>query len=236
LVALAKCNKANKFLKSESDKLTPIFIPEGAQAEKKQLSSIHSTPTTMTHDVLRASPPKPIKIPTREVSGASPQPEVTIQTIFGFTRHWETQQPPSKPSTPTYVDNVVSDKAGLHSTPTYDDNFVNDEVGLELIVECSEILNRKPSFNIASELIVISKSFRAGVSELIVTYANNSKDEFKLIVDSEGVQDSASIIFVDATASSSLEVFDGASTFLKDSFDAASKLIVSNSKISHNFC
>ncbi len=173
----------------------------------------------MAHNVLRASPPQPIKIPTREVSGASPQPEVTIQTIFGFTRHWETQQPPSKPSTPTYVDNVV-----------------NDEVSLELIVECSEILNRKPSFNIASELIVISKSFHAGASELIATYAIYPKGEFKLIVDSEGVQDSASIVFVDATASSSLEVFDGASTFLKDSFDAASKLIVRNSKISINFC
>jgi len=56
--------------------LTPIFIPEGAQAEKKQLSSIHSTPT--------------------------------------------------------YDDNVVSDKAGFHSMPTYDDNFVNDEVSLIL--------------------------------------------------------------------------------------------------------
>jgi hypothetical protein len=60
----------------------------------------------------------------------------------------------------------------------------------------------------------------------------------QLIVDSEGVQDSASIVFVDATASSSLEVFDGALTFLKDSFDAASKLIViyCNSEISLNFC
>ena len=71
-------------------------------------------------------------------------------------------------------------------------------------------------------MIVISKSFHAGA--------------FKLIFDSERVQDSASIVFVDATASSSLEIFDGASTFLKDSFDAASKLIVRNSEISLNFC
>jgi hypothetical protein len=134
-VALAECCKANKFSKISTNdadvvdnkdkmvsvevvvavqlvvELTLIFIPEEAQAEKKQLLSIHLTPTTMTHDVLQATPPQPIKIPTREVSVASPQPKMTIHTIFGFTRHWETQQPPSKPLTPTYKDHAIPQSA-----------------------------------------------------------------------------------------------------------------------------
>jgi hypothetical protein len=47
----------------------------------------------------------------------------------------EKKQPRSTPTTPTYDENVVSNKAGLHSTPTYDDNAVNKEVGLQLVVE-----------------------------------------------------------------------------------------------------